>query len=82
MIVSKRSVRELEIFVPPDHPSLERYLSFCKALMNRRFNPLRRILVETIKGEKAGESPYARRLKEYGFFADYKGLEMRREVAG
>jgi ATP-dependent Lhr-like helicase len=80
VIVSKRSVKELDIFAPPDHPHLDRYMGFCKALLNRRFNPVRQIRVERINGEDAGKSPYANRLKEYGFFADYKGLEMRRRV--
>jgi len=82
VIVSRQSVKELDIFAPPDHPHLERYLGFCKALLNRRFNPVRRIWVERINGEKAEKSPYANRLKEYGFLVNYKGLEMRREVGG
>ncbi|MFP4349871.1 MAG: DEAD/DEAH box helicase [Desulfococcaceae bacterium] len=80
VIISKRTVKELEIFVPPDHPFLERYLSFCKALLNRRFNPMRRISVEVINGEASLASPYAEELKKTGFATEYKGLEMRRAV--
>ncbi len=82
VIISRRRFKDLEIFAPPDHPFLERYLSFCKAVLNRRFNPVRRIMVETINGEKAGESPYADRLKRFGFSGEYKGLEMRRPLGG
>lgn len=80
VIFSKRSVQELFILAPPDHPFLERYLSFCKALLNRRFHPMRRIAVETINGDKSIESPYAGALKKFGFSVEYNGLEMRRRI--
>ncbi|WP_129127727.1 DEAD/DEAH box helicase [Geomonas oryzae] len=79
VLVSKRFGKELEFTAEPDHPFLERYLSFFTILVSRDFNPLKRVTVERINGEPAQSSPYAEGLKRFGFQDAYAGLEYWRQ---
>jgi ATP-dependent Lhr-like helicase len=76
VMTCRKNCKDVQIHVPPDHPSLPAYCDFFKALVNRRFNPVRSIMVETINGNPAATSPYAEPLKAAGFTKDYRGLEM------
>ncbi len=55
---SKRSGKDLVFLVPYDDPDLPKYFTSLHHLLTRKFQPLRRITIETINGEKATESPY------------------------
>lgn len=58
VLVSQRSGRVLSIVVPPDDPGLPDSLEVFHHLLTREFSPLRRIVMETINGEPAPDSPY------------------------
>jgi len=62
-VVSKRSGKDLSFFVPCDDPSLPDYFISLDHLLTRKFQPLRRITIETINDEKATESPYVAALR-------------------
>jgi ATP-dependent helicase Lhr and Lhr-like helicase len=76
VLVSRRYGKDLELLVPPGDPQLPDYLAFFRTPLTREFNPLKRVFVERINGEPAAASPYAGALKEFGFQAAYKGLEL------
>ena len=79
VLISKKSGKQIQIFVPPDHPMLQEYYSFFKTLLDREFKPRRSLLVEVINDEPALSSPYADSLKGFGFSSGYKGLELYRK---
>jgi ATP-dependent Lhr-like helicase len=76
VLISRRNGSILAFQVPPDDPRILDYLFFFKVLLVREFNPEKIVTVETINGEPAAESGYARPLKEFGFSGGYKGLEL------
>jgi ATP-dependent Lhr-like helicase len=63
VLVSKRNGRDLTFHVPVDDPHFSEYLCVLRHLLTRRFQPLKRIAVETINGERAVESPYLTSLR-------------------
>ena len=76
----KKNGRELELFVPADHPLISRYLEVCKVLLTRQFNPLNRIAVDSINGLPPGRSDYLQALRDFGFRVSHKGLELRKSI--
>jgi ATP-dependent Lhr-like helicase len=58
VVVSKRNGRDLTFHVSPDDPSLPHYLVSLQHLLTRKFQPMKRIVIETINGEEAPQSPY------------------------
>jgi ATP-dependent Lhr-like helicase len=58
LLVSHQNGKKLTFQVPPDDPSVPACLEFLRLLLNRSFQPLRRIAVESINGRPAGKSPY------------------------
>ncbi len=79
VLVAKKNGKEIEIFVPADHPHILRYFSLFKDLLNRQFNPLRSVYIETINDEKASFSKYEKHFIEFGFSKDYRGLVLRKQ---
>lgn len=77
-VIVRKNGRELEIFVPPGHPLLGRYLAVCRVLLTRLFNPLKMLAVEKINGKPPARSEYLRDLKDFGFTASHRGLELRK----
>ena len=79
VVISQRNGAELEIRVPADHPKLHEYLAFLGVLLTRQFSPRRAVTVESINGEPAVGSPYAK-LLENRFQASREptGLKLRR----
>jgi ATP-dependent Lhr-like helicase len=67
---SGRGGRDLDIFIPPEDPSLREVLEGFTLPRRRAVNPRRKLVVETINGETAGTSPYAAALKALEFIAD------------
>lgn len=78
-VVAKRNGKELLIKAEPDDPALPAYFDFCKTLLAREFNPLKRVMVETVNGLPALKSPYKKALQGIGFTGEYKSLELRRQ---
>ncbi len=57
-VISKRNGKDLSFLVPPHDPDLPDYFISLQHLLTRKFQPLRRIAIETINDERATESPY------------------------
>ncbi|MBN1189415.1 MAG: DEAD/DEAH box helicase [Dehalococcoidales bacterium] len=72
VVISQRNGRTLHINVTAEDGHLPEYLGFLRHLLTRQFQPLRRIIIETINGEKAVQSPYVAVLKS-GFDALNEG---------
>jgi ATP-dependent Lhr-like helicase len=80
IMFSESNGKILTIMLPPDDPNLKSCFSALKFMLEREFNPLTKITVETINGESAVKSPYAEVLK--GVFdvqVDYKKLILYRK---
>ncbi len=60
---SRRSAKTLIFYVPVNDPHMQSYLELLHHLLTRRFQPMRRIVIETINDEDASRSPYADTLK-------------------
>lgn len=80
-VVSKRNGAELAFHVPPDDPRLPEYLGFLRHLLTRPFQPIRRISIETINGERAPQSPYLSALRtSFDVLLDYRGVNLYRKM--
>ncbi len=72
---SRRGAKTLIFHVPVDASHMESYLGLLHHLLTRRFQPMRRIVIETINGEDASRSPYAEALKiSFDVSPDFKNL--------
>jgi len=58
VLTSQRLGREIEIRIKPEDDDLLSVLSVFDHLLNRQFQPLNRILIETINGEPASRSDF------------------------
>jgi ATP-dependent Lhr-like helicase len=79
-MISKRLGRNLELLAPPDDERLTKYFILFKDLLGREFNPVRKIVIETINGEPAVKSPYQEPLRHFGFRSARNALELWREL--
>ena len=59
VLASRRRGKTLVFFVPEDDPHIHNYLGLFHHMLERRFQPMRRIVVEQINGVDAAHSPYA-----------------------
>ncbi len=80
VLFSRRNGKILEFQVDPEHPDIQKYLGFFKTLLGREFNPVKVLEVNTINGDPALKSPYAKALKDFGFETFYDGLELRKRM--
>jgi ATP-dependent Lhr-like helicase len=89
IVVSKRNGKDLTFNVAPDDPNLPEYMGFLRHLLTRKFQPMKRILIETINGEKATHSPYLPALRTFSDVAgdvfivhavDYKNVTLYRKM--
>ncbi len=55
---SRRNAKDLVIHAPQNSSHLQSYFGLLHHLLTRRFQPMRRIVIETINGEDASKSPY------------------------
>jgi ATP-dependent Lhr-like helicase len=62
-VISKRNGKDLSFFIPQGDPGLPKTFGFLEHLLTRKFQPLKRITIEFINGEKATESPYVAALR-------------------
>ena len=58
VVISRQNGRRLQVNVAADHPDLMRYFNFMNHLLERPFQPLKRITIETINGQHGTKSPY------------------------
>lgn len=58
VLISQRKGGQLTFRMPPDDPRLGEYLVILQHLLNREFSPQRRLIVESINGDPAPQSPY------------------------
>jgi ATP-dependent helicase Lhr and Lhr-like helicase len=63
VLVSQRNGSMLTFQVPQEDSHLDEYLGVLHHLLNRKFRPLRRIVVEAINEEAASRSPYLEALR-------------------
>jgi ATP-dependent Lhr-like helicase len=63
VVVSKRHGKDLSFLIPHDDPDLPQFFISLHHLLTRKFQPVRRIAIETINGEIATESPYLSALR-------------------
>jgi ATP-dependent Lhr-like helicase len=68
--VSSRNGRDLELFIPPGDPDLDKALTFLTLPRTRACHPVQKITLERINGSSAAESPYAAALAAAGFIPD------------
>jgi len=79
IMILKRNGREVEIKCPDDDPLLQQYLAIFRVLMERDFNPVKKMSVELINGVKAVESAYRESFRRFGFMDDGITLTLRRK---
>lgn len=72
---SHRNGRRLDLHIPPDHPQISACFGMLRHLLQRPLKPLKRIVVDTINGAPATETPYMNALCE-AFDAQDEGLEL------
>jgi ATP-dependent Lhr-like helicase len=77
--VIQRNAKELVFRVPPEDAVFVRCVAPLRHLLTRAFQPMRRLDVETINGEPAGESPYVDALRgSFEVVVDYKTVVLYR----
>jgi ATP-dependent Lhr-like helicase len=64
VLISNRRGRILTIQAPPDDPRLDEYFVVLRHLLTREFDPLPRLVIETINDTPAPESPYLAALRK------------------
>jgi ATP-dependent Lhr-like helicase len=81
IMVSKRNGKDLTFNAAPDDPHLPEFLVFLRHLLTRKFQPAKRISIETINDEKATQSPYIPGLRTlFDVAVDYKNVTLYRKV--
>jgi ATP-dependent Lhr-like helicase len=67
--------------VPPDDPDLPSYMISLRHLLTRKFQPLKRIDIETINDEKPFDSPYLSALRtSFDVTVDYRNVTLYRRT--
>ena len=77
VLTSEKKGKVLKILVPPENRYIKKYLSFFKFLLERKFQPLKKIKVETVNNIPVFKSPYLNVLIRFGFIKDYKAITLR-----
>ncbi len=82
VLVSQRNGSTLTFHVPPEDPRLDEYLGVLHHLLNRKFQPVRRIVVETINEEPASHSPYLDALRRnFDVSAGHRKVTLHRKTS-
>ncbi|MCS1410455.1 MAG: DEAD-box ATP-dependent RNA helicase CshC [Verrucomicrobia subdivision 3 bacterium] len=63
LIISERQARKMTILVEANDPSLPQACGFLNHLLNRSFQPVSRLTIETINQQLATKSPYLKLLR-------------------
>ena len=78
--MSRRNGKDLTFHVPPDDLNFPKYAGLFRHLLTRSVQPLRRIAIETINGEKAPQSPYVQAFRNsFEVIVDYRYLNLLRK---
>jgi ATP-dependent Lhr-like helicase len=81
VLVSKRNGRDLTFHVPPEDPDLPEYMVSLRHLLMRKFQPVRRISIETINGESSPQSAYVPVLRtSFDVTVDYRNVTLYRKM--
>jgi ATP-dependent Lhr-like helicase len=81
IVVSKRNGKDLTFHIPPEDPDLPEYMVSLRHLLTRKFQPIRRISIETINGEKAAQSAYISVLRTcFDVTVDYRNVTLYRKM--
>jgi ATP-dependent Lhr-like helicase len=81
IVVSKRNGEDLIFNIAAEDSSFPGYLDFLRHLLTRKFQPMKRVLIETINGEKATQSPYLPALRtSFDVAVDYKNVTLYRKM--
>ncbi len=81
VLISKRNGKDLLFLVPPDDPDLPGYMISLRHLLMRKFQPLKRIDIETINDEKSIDSPYLSALRtSFDVTVDYRTVTLYRRL--
>ena len=80
-LVIQKNGRSLDFRIEPGHARMAETLTVFKTLLERDFNPRKRILVETINNEPAVTSCYRDDLLKFGFVKNIDHLELWRQYA-
>jgi ATP-dependent helicase Lhr and Lhr-like helicase len=80
VMTTKRLGKNIELLVPPNDKHLAEYFVLFKDLLGREFNPVKKIVIETINDEPAMQSPYQEPLRQFGFRSSRNALELWREL--
>ena len=81
IVVSKRNGKDLTFHAAADDPSLPEYMGFLRHLLTRKFQPVKRVSIETINDEKATQSPYLPCLRtSFEVAVDYKNVTLYRKM--
>jgi ATP-dependent Lhr-like helicase len=80
VVESKKNGRDLTFNIPPDDSNFPEYMVSLRHLLIRQFQPVRRIAIETINGEKAPQSPYLPALRiSFDVIVDYQYVNLYRK---
>ncbi|MCG8568696.1 MAG: ATP-dependent helicase, partial [Spirochaetes bacterium] len=72
----RRTGKEVHIYCEDQDPALLEGLGVFRFMINREFEPAKRILVEKINDQPANQSPFLDTFLAFGFKKQYKGLEL------
>jgi ATP-dependent Lhr-like helicase len=79
VMISRRLGKGIDLFVGPDDVRLRDYFSLFKDLLTREFNPLQKIIVETVNSGPVLHSPYVEALRQSGFRSARQVMELWKE---
>jgi hypothetical protein len=80
ILISQRMGKKLTIHTSPEDPELHEYFVVLRHLLNRKFQPKRRITIETINDEPAPKSPYINALRiQFDVLVDFKTVTLYRK---
>jgi ATP-dependent Lhr-like helicase len=79
VMISKRLGKSIDLFVGPDDAHLPDYFALFKDLLTREFNPIQKIIVESVNNGPVLRSSYVETLKQFGFRSARQGMELWKE---
>jgi ATP-dependent Lhr-like helicase len=79
VMISKRLGKSIDLFVGPDDVHLPDYFALFKDLLTREFNPIQKIIVESVNNGPVLRSSYVETLKQFGFQSARQGMELWKE---
>jgi ATP-dependent Lhr-like helicase len=80
VLISQRMGKKLTIHTSPEDPELHEYFVVLRHLLNRKFQPKRRITIETINDDPAPKSPYVNALRiQFDVLVDFKTVTLYRK---